>query len=313
LKFTKEYNIIDTLACEAEESCCDVQPFAGHFMWRAEEFKHLFVQAGMPSWGQVLEVGCGNAFNAALIARFAEKVYATDLQRMDQSTESPGIEKAGCLLKKLSINNCSLISSDAQQLPFKDNLFDVVYSNYTLEHVHNKSLAVREMIRVVKPGGSIFATVPNFVERLTYIPLYYAYVLRRSFYHIGKRCRGFSQKKTPQKDMQNGIVSIMDPRIAWKGNPNFPFPDIHGQYRSFRHELVSSSFPTWSGLFDKKQVRIKKIFTTISIPWHLISLIHPKLPLWVYKKSHIVQRKLGAVPVLNLLGHNLVLQYVKES
>jgi ubiquinone/menaquinone biosynthesis C-methylase UbiE len=45
-------------------------------------------------------------------------------------------------------------------LPFKDNSFDVILSLAVLEHVKNPWIHANEMIRVLKPGGIIYADVP---------------------------------------------------------------------------------------------------------------------------------------------------------
>ena len=52
------------------------------------------------------------------------------------------------------------IVCDGDNLPFKDNSFDVVLSLAVLEHVKNPWIHANEMIRVLKPGGIIYADVP---------------------------------------------------------------------------------------------------------------------------------------------------------
>jgi len=47
-----------------------------------------------------------------------------------------------------------------QHLPFETSVYDNVLSLNTLEHVHNDELAVRELMRVLKPGGCFFISVP---------------------------------------------------------------------------------------------------------------------------------------------------------
>jgi len=52
------------------------------------------------------------------------------------------------------------IICDGGNLPFKDNSFDVVLSLAVLEHVKNPWVHADEMIRVLKPGGIVYADVP---------------------------------------------------------------------------------------------------------------------------------------------------------
>lgn len=50
------------------------------------------------------------------------------------------------------------VNGDAQALPFKDRTFDRVMANHMLYHVPDKVAAMREMRRVVKPGGRVVIT-----------------------------------------------------------------------------------------------------------------------------------------------------------
>ena len=52
------------------------------------------------------------------------------------------------------------IVCDGDSLPFKDNSFDVVLSLAVLEHVKNPWVHADEMLRVLKPGGIVYADVP---------------------------------------------------------------------------------------------------------------------------------------------------------
>ena len=49
---------------------------------------------------------------------------------------------------------------DARRLPFASAAFDLAVSQETVEHVDDPFLAVREMVRVVRPGGRIYLQVP---------------------------------------------------------------------------------------------------------------------------------------------------------
>ena len=58
-------------------------------------------------------------------------------------------------------NYCTTdIVCDGDNLPFNDNTFDVVLSLAVLEHVKNPWIHANEMIRVLKPGGIVYAEVP---------------------------------------------------------------------------------------------------------------------------------------------------------
>jgi SAM-dependent methyltransferase len=53
------------------------------------------------------------------------------------------------------------VVSDVRLLPFRDGSFDAVYSMGTIEHFHDSETALREMHRVLRPGGRAVVGVPN--------------------------------------------------------------------------------------------------------------------------------------------------------
>jgi SAM-dependent methyltransferase len=52
------------------------------------------------------------------------------------------------------------IVCDIHQLPFKDNSIDAVMSVAVLEHVREPALVLKEVHRVLKPGGRVFSVIP---------------------------------------------------------------------------------------------------------------------------------------------------------
>lgn len=56
---------------------------------------------------------------------------------------------------------------DMQQMSFADSSIDVILHSDTLEHVRDSKTALKESMRVLKPGGHLFYTVPIVIGRLT--------------------------------------------------------------------------------------------------------------------------------------------------
>lgn len=54
------------------------------------------------------------------------------------------------------------VKMDVHKIPFEQNTFDVVMCNHVMEHVDNDLLAMREIFRVLKPGGWAIMQVPFF-------------------------------------------------------------------------------------------------------------------------------------------------------
>lgn len=95
----------------------------------------------------VLEVGCGTGLVLARIQRFARLAQGVDL--------SPG------MLEHARARGLDVCLGSASALPFPDRSFDVSCSFKVLAHVRPVALALREMARVVRPGGHILAEFYN--------------------------------------------------------------------------------------------------------------------------------------------------------
>lgn len=93
----------------------------------------------------VLDVGTGpGRYYTALHERFPDiEYYACDLYS--------GMVKS-------HPHKPTLVLADAQRLPYPDATFDVVMANHMLFHVPDVERALRELRRVVKPGGFVMAT-----------------------------------------------------------------------------------------------------------------------------------------------------------
>ncbi len=68
------------------------------------------------------------------------------------------------LLKKVR-EKCDTkgIAGDLLALPFKDGTFDIVISSEAIEHTEEPQLALRELVRVLKPDGTLAITTPNWI------------------------------------------------------------------------------------------------------------------------------------------------------
>jgi len=86
-----------------------------------------------------------------------------DRHRLGQQLESQGqVVALDPDMSGLSQNKTNKrIVGDGQRLPFKQNTFDLVFSEYVFEHLPDPKSALNEIDRVLKPGGSFVVLVPN--------------------------------------------------------------------------------------------------------------------------------------------------------
>ncbi len=104
---------------------------------------------------RVLEVGCadGRQYRELRAASFAG-AYT-------------GIEVAADVIEndRRAFPEARWETASAYALPFEDAAFDVVYSVFVLEHLVYPERGLREMLRVVAPGGRLLLVFPDFVEK----------------------------------------------------------------------------------------------------------------------------------------------------
>ncbi len=93
----------------------------------------------------VLDVGTGTGFLAEGAARVARKVVALDFS--DSMMDEAKAKSLGA--------NVEFKLGSAEEIPLDYNSVDVVMGNMILHHCPNPSVAIREMVRVLKPQGRI--------------------------------------------------------------------------------------------------------------------------------------------------------------
>ncbi len=113
---------------------------------------------------RVLDVGAGRGYLAALLSDHVRSLGgdpAEVLRACDMYPEYFMCEGVSCA--RLAFVN---------ELPYDEGTFDVVYSVEVIEHLSNPHGLIREMYRVVRPGGMIVVTTPNILNlssRLRYL------------------------------------------------------------------------------------------------------------------------------------------------
>jgi demethylmenaquinone methyltransferase / 2-methoxy-6-polyprenyl-1,4-benzoquinol methylase len=141
--------------------------FQQHKKWRKETMKHMNVKEG----AQALDVCCGTAdWTLALGEKAGRngKVFGLDFSR---NMLSIGEEK----VKASPLDNIELLHGNAMELPFEDDTFDYVTIGFGLRNVPDYLQVLKEMNRVLKPGGMAVCLETSQPTMFGFRQLYYMY------------------------------------------------------------------------------------------------------------------------------------------
>jgi ubiquinone/menaquinone biosynthesis C-methylase UbiE len=117
----------------------------------------LIRRSGIGKGMRVLEIGCGSGAFTVDVARAvgsSGEVYAFDIQNDMLEQLKRKLGKA----ENRDVKNVKLVLGDAHKLPFRNNFFDLVYLVTVLQEIPDKSHALSEIRRVLRPGGILAVT-----------------------------------------------------------------------------------------------------------------------------------------------------------
>ena len=120
------------------------------YVWRAGQERRLDMilrAAGDRVRGRVLENGCGVGMYVEKLSAFGGTVFGLEYDReraVEARRRSPHI-----------------LNAAGESLPLPSLTFDLALSHEVIEHVQDDRAAIREMLRVLRPGGRIVLFCPN--------------------------------------------------------------------------------------------------------------------------------------------------------
>jgi len=125
--------------------------------YRSAKVISFLEQAGVKMGGRLLDAGCGGGGMPLSFAEEAREVVAIDL--------APRFDDAGHkLAAERGVRNLHFARADGQALPFKDASFDMVLSHAVIEHVADAQLYLKELARVLKPGGFMYLSTAPYLS-----------------------------------------------------------------------------------------------------------------------------------------------------
>ena len=142
----------------------------------------------------ILDAGCGAGKFAQSLLTFGSKIVGVDIS----------FQMLKYCAKNL-LKSFKSINADLNKLPFKDNIFDKIYSVGVLMHVEDVDLVIKEFRRVLKKGGSVVIVNNNlllFYFSLFYLPLLFLrkIIFFRKTYEIIRYRSPFWYKRLLEKN-----------------------------------------------------------------------------------------------------------------
>jgi SAM-dependent methyltransferase len=139
---------------------------------------------------KILDIGCGSGRHTGEAARHKDAFVVGADRNINDLID--------CRNRVNFIRNCGehgggqtgLCAADITALPFDTGSFDHVICSEVMEHIPDESLAARELVRVLKPGGRLVVSVPRF------FPEKICWKLSKSYYNAnGGHVRIYTKEK----------------------------------------------------------------------------------------------------------------------
>jgi len=158
------------------------------------------------SFGDALEIGSGTGYFSLNLVQLGviERLTATDI--------SPGmLNRLAGTAEALGVEDVTTVATEAEELPFEDESFDLVFGHAVLHHIPDLDCAFAEFKRVLRPGGAIaFAGEPSrYGDQLAALPkragMLAAPVWRRL---VGARQRAVAEAEISDGHSLEGEVDV---------------------------------------------------------------------------------------------------------
>ncbi|MGB7988415.1 MAG: class I SAM-dependent methyltransferase [Candidatus Methylophosphatis roskildensis] len=177
-----------------------------------------------PAGANVLEIGGGNGFQAACLAAWGFSVSSVDTGPSDWEMQ-----------------HYPVIPYDGTRLPFRDGVFDVIFSSNVLEHVICLRRLLAEARRVMHAGGRAIHVLPTSAWRVWTSIAHYPWLAE---YLLFGRRGGHGRPLPAPSD-------VLQRRGIWGAMQRALVPSAHGVDASSSREIITFGRQRWLREFEE--------------------------------------------------------------
>lgn len=213
-------------------------------MSRGEPTDEKLVQDYTSKWYHLRYSGSGFLYHARIVTAMLEGIKFRDGRHSDRVLDAgcgtgfvsqlyPNFDITGLDISDgmLSQNPYKWIKAPIEAIPFDANHFDFVIARSLLHHLDDPSVGLREMVRVLKPGGKFVCWDPN--HNIVYETVRHLLQPHDRFSHLH---HSFNDEQLFKLLEEAGLTITEKKYIGYIAYPFLGFPDI-----------INFNIPIWLG------------------------------------------------------------------
>lgn len=143
------------------ERYADISGFRGEWrdlFWNRDFLELMGQRWGLAGVGEALDVGCGAGhWSRTVLSLLPPRATLVGVDSVPRFLELAREQAAA----RGMAERMSFVEGTLPSLPFADDRFDLVTCQMVLIHIHDVDAALREMIRVTRPGGLVVVVEPD--------------------------------------------------------------------------------------------------------------------------------------------------------
>ena len=192
----------------------------------------------LPAEGRILEVGAGAGWQSEAVSERGASVFSVDLPTSSYRTQQ----------------STPIIQYDGRCLPFRDGVFQAVYSSNVLEHVVDQEALQAEIHRVLAPGGLAVHLMPSASWRFWTILTHYPFLVKHVFLKL---------IRWPREGGEGTRLDRAIDRRGWRSLAGrYVFPERHGETGRVLTETYYFSRLHWRRKLTGLGWRVSEVYPT---------------------------------------------------